>query len=254
MICGFLGVNEWATGDGTLVASSEASALPASATQEAERTYVWRSLEQTADQYLIRDFGGDKTINFVAVANVRRHNFGPLKLWEGGSGVSPAWSLVATLPDEDPDVRMSSVVFSPVTARHWKLEWTNAVPAAPNYVECGYVGLGSTFEPSRACQVPLPWDLIDPSVARASVDGQQSYTPRTPFAAGEIAFTSVSEADLTSFRSIRRSLGRKTPFFFVLDSSHGYQQWLMRFAGDLEVTRRHVPGRYDVAFGWQEAL
>lgn len=252
--CAFLEVNDWVTGGGTLVATSAASALPAAATQDPERTYVWRSLEQTADQVLTRDFGASRVVGYCAVANVRRQNGGALKLYQGGVGGSPSWNLVATFGDEDAETRMAVVTFAPLAARHWKLEWTNAVPATPDYAECGYVGLGSAFEPTRACIVPVPWMLIDPSVPRTSVDGQASFTTRTSFASGSLAFRSVSEADLTSFRSMRRSLGRKKPFFFSLDTGHTNQQWLMRFAGDLEITRRPVPGRYDVAFDWQEAL
>lgn len=253
--CRFLEVNVWRDLAGTLVATSEASALPASSTQNTDRRFVWRSLSQTADQVLTRDLGASTAIDYAAVANVRRQGGGILKLYQAGTGASPgAWTLVATFGTEDPETRISVVTFASVSARHWKLEWANGVPATPDYAECGYVGLGSAFEPSRACIVPVPWQLVDPSVGRASVDGQLSFTTRTSFAAGQLFFRAVDETDLGYFRSMRRSLGRKTPFFFSLDSSLGNQQWLMRFAGDLAVDRRPVPGRYDVSFDWQEAL
>lgn len=251
--CHFLADNEW-TG-ATLTASSAASALPAAATQDTDRLYPWRSLSQTADQTLIADLGAAASIDFWAVANIKRQNSGAVKLYQGGSGGSPgAWSLVATLDAEDAETRLAVEVFAAVSARHWKVEWTNGNGAVADYAEAGYIGLGAAFTPSRACSTPVPWSPTDPSVARASVDGQESYTRRTSYAAGSLLFRSVSETDLDGFRSLYRTVGRRTPFFFALDADLGNQKWLMRLAGELEIRRRPVPGRYDVSIDWREAL
>ena len=252
-VCLLLIDNEWSISAGTLVATSEAAAMPASLTQVPERTKPWRSLSQTADQVLTRDLGSGRAVTYVAVANVRLQNGGSLKVYQGGTGGAPAWSLVATFPAQDPDTRMAVCTFATITARHWKLEFVNGVPATPDYAECGYVGLGTAFSPTRACVVPVPWQPVDPSVKSSSVDGQQSYTTRTIYAAGAFLFRAINESDLTSFRSLYRSLGRKTPYFFSMDSSLGNQQWLMRIDSGLRVERRHVPGRYDLSYSWEEA-
>lgn len=251
--CRFLEENEWSSAIGTLTATSAATALPVTASQSPERTYVWRSLSQTADQVLTRDLTAARPCDFIAVANVRRHNAGTLKLYQGGTGASPSWSLVATLPDEDEETRLAVATFESVAARHWKLVFENGNPGDADYAECGYVGLGAAFEPSRACVVPVAWTPVDPSIESASVDGQASYTSRTPYAEGDLLFKAIDEADLTAFRSLYRTVGRRIPFFFALDTSLGHQQWLMRCAGDLIIRRRPVPGRYDVSFSWREA-
>jgi len=254
-VCRFLIDNVWVTAAGALSATSEASALLATSTQNKDRTNVWRSLSQTADQALTRDLGEAMAVDNVAVANVRRLNGGDLKLYEGGSGASAgSWNLVATLPDQDEDTRLAVSSFAATTARHWKLEWTNAEPSTADYAECGYVGLGEAFEPSRACVVPVQWEPNDPSIGRSSVDGQTSFTTRTGYSSGSLVFRALSEGDLTSFRALYRGFGRRAPFFFSLDTDLGNQQWLMRFAGELTVKRRHVPGRYDLSFNWLEHL
>lgn len=254
MICGFLATNEWSAAGGSLTATSAAAGLPAAATQDTERTYVWRSLSQTADQVLTRDLGSSKAVTYCAAANVKRQGGGTLKLYQGGTGGSPgAWTLVATLPDQNANSRIGVATFASVSARHWKLEWANGVPATPDYAECGYIGLGLAFEPTRACQVPVPFTLVDPSIPQSSPDGQTSFTVRTPYATGTMAFKALSQADHDSFETMRLALGVRTPFFFSLDTGYTKQQWLMRFAGDLAFERRHVPGRYNLGFEWTEA-
>jgi len=253
--CHFLETNLWSISSGTLTATSEASALPVEATQDTDRLYVWRSLTQTADQVLTRDLGAAYDVDFVAIANAKRQGGGTVKLYSGGTGGSPgAWSLVATIPAEDDETRVSCVSFASVNARHWKIEYANGVPAVADYAEAGYIGLGEAFTPSRACVLPVEWAPSDPSVGRSSVDGQQSYTRRSSFAVGGLAFKAVSESDLTAFRSLYRTVGRRVPIFFALDSSLANQQWLMRIAGDLTIARRHVPGYYDVSIDWTEAV
>src|SRR5262245_34665461 len=107
MLCAFLPVHEWSAAGGTLAATWAAAALPASARQDTERTYVWRSLSQAADQLLARDLGSAKAINYVATANVKRQGGGTLKLYEAGTGAGPgAWNLVTTLPAQNANSRI----------------------------------------------------------------------------------------------------------------------------------------------------
>ena len=249
--CRFLQTNAWREGAGTLVATSEALALPAAATKDTDRTFVWRSLSQVGDQSLIRDLGVATAATFAGIANLKRQNGGDVELYEGGTGGSPSWNLVGAFPAQDDDTRLSTLFFDSISARHWKIQWTNG--GAADYAEAGYIGLGTMFEPSRLCQVPIDWTPIDPSILRTSVDGQVSVTTRTRYAVGGLSFLSINESDLTTFRSMQRSLGRKTPFFFALDTGLSYFQWLMRFSSDPKYTRRHVPGRYNVEFDWEES-
>lgn len=250
----FLWNNLWSGSSGSIAALSAASALPAAASQNPDRTYVYRSLSQTANQYLTRDLGSAQAVTALGVANVRLQNAGALKLYEGGSSASPGvYNLVATLPSQDADTRVATAAFGSVSARHWKLEWENGIPATPDYVELGFACLAAFFEPSRHPVLPLGLRRADPSVMRASVDGQQTWTQRTHFASGALVFNNAPEADLDTYRQMYRQLGRRTPFFFILDDSLGYQQWLLRFASDVDFTRKPVPGRYDVALAVEEA-
>jgi hypothetical protein len=251
--CRFAYDNRWPLSSGTLVASSAASGLPAAASQNPDRTYVWRSLNQTANETLTRDLGSSVACTVVAVANVRPKNAGAVKLYEGGTGSSPgSWNLVTTIAPQDQDTRVSIALFT-ATARHWRIEFENGVPAVADYAEVGYVFLGPSWEPTRHCVLPLNIQRPDPSVGRASVDGQESFTRRTKRYQGGFFFQNVNQGDFDTHLALERAVGRTTPFFFALDTSLGYQQWLMRLTSDLAVTRRTVPGRWDVSYQWKEA-
>jgi hypothetical protein len=248
--------NLWSTEDGALTALSEASGLPAAASQSPDRTYIYRSLSQIANQTLIRDVGTNgQTLSCIGMANTKRMNEGTVRLYQGGNGASPgAWVSVVALPPEDSTTRVAYAFFTPVIARWWKLEWENFNDLIADYAEVGYVFLGAPNEFSRGVVVPVPIGRTDPSVARASVDGQESYVQRSGSFFGSFMHRNASEADLTAMRQIYLAVGRRTPIFAVLDSTIGWQAWLLRFASDVSHPRRSVPGRYDISYSWREAV
>ena len=236
-----------------LTASSAAAGLPVTAAVNPDRTYVWRSAVNTVVQTIDLDLGAPAAVSVVALANVKLLGTGVVELYHRGNGSSPDASptFVATLPAQDTDRRLAFAFFAEATHRHWRLQWTNPT-AASDYAEAGYVYLGTYTEPSINVSVPFDFADADPSIAGESLDGQATFTARTVFQAGTFRFQDISEADLAALRSIRRSVGVRTPFVLVLDDAQAWTAWLARFASDLSVGFGEMAGRYDVAFEWKE--
>jgi hypothetical protein len=250
----FLYDNVWADAGGTVAATSEASALSAAASQNPDRSYVWRSLSQVANQALTRDLGSSKAATCVAVANVKRQNAGTLKLQEAGIGAGPgAWNDVATIPVQDAHSRVSFAFFNSLSARHWRLLFLNGNGALADTAEVGYVHLGTYFEPTYNIMNP-EIHRFDPSVGRASVDGQSTFAQRSPFDYGDFNFDAMPEADLNSLQSIYHSVGNSTPFFVVLDTALPWMAWLLRFSSPVRsMPVSLAPIGYDVGLSWTEA-
>lgn len=245
--------NFWMTG--TVTALSQVSSLPAIFTQTPERTQIYRSLSQTADQYLLLDAGSSRTFDFIALANVKLQNAGNIQLYSGGTGASPgAYSLVCTLGPYDLDTQMCSKLFTPVTARHWKILFINGSIGVADYVETGYVGLGAATIPDDGCVPEISYERIDPSVIQQSVDGQKSFTTRRGYFVGSVTYDFLLEADATKFHNAWRTVAKQIPFFFALDENIANQQWLIRFGEGLKFSRRGglVP-IYRISFDWEEA-
>lgn len=245
--------NLWSRSGTLITATSEASALPAAASQSPDRTYVWRSLSQAADQALTADLGAAALADSVAIANLRRQGGGDLKLYEGGSGGSPGtWNLVATLPSAGDEGRVSLAVFSAVTARHWKLQWRNAAAPGADYAEAGYIHLGPHWNFTGPAGFPAHVG-IDPSLRRDSVDGQANFALRTAYSTGQIDAV-LDEMQLSTLRNIRRQIGQRTPFFLERAAAYPWMVWLVRFLSEIAYER--IPGtnptKYRASFEWEE--
>lgn len=249
----FLYDNQYSKTTTVLAASSAASALPVGATQNPDRSYVWRSANNTVVQTIDIDLGAVTAIAAIAVANVRLLGAGVLECYErGDAAAAGAATLVATLPTQDADTRVAFAFFNSQSHRHWQLKWTN--PTAVNdYAEVGYVFLGTYVEPTVNVSAPSDLDYDDPSIGTPSVDGQESFTVRTRFASGTWEFYYAPEALLTSLRIIYRAVGVHTPIFVVLDTTLTWTGWLCRFVGGIGHRLEDVAGRYTLTCGWKEA-
>lgn len=250
--CNILIPNLWESG--TVTGLTEAAGLPATNSQNPERTKVWRSNSSTTGQYLLCDLGTSQACDYAAIANLVRQNGEAVKLYEGGTGSSPgAYNLVATFPTESSDTRLTAVKFSTTSARHWKILWTNTGAAA--VAEAGYVGLGAVIAQTRLCTPTVDLAQIDPSVEQASVDGQKSYTSRTGYYAGTLNFDFMLEADRTLFSGAWRTVKRQLPFFLAIDTGIINMTWLMRYSGNLGWSTWNFGGtpRYRLSFEWEEA-
>lgn len=247
----FLITNLWATG--TVTASTEAAGLPAINSQDTSRMKAWRSNSSATGQSLLCDMGSSKACDFVAIANLVRQNGEAVKLYEGGTGGSPgAYNLVATLPTQSDDTRLTSVLFNTVSARHWKIEWTNTGAAA--IAEAGYVGLGTALSIGAFCEPTVNYDRVDPSIELSSSDGQKDYTAKTGYYTGLFNLDFMLEADVTLFHSAWRSVKRQVPFFLALDTDVLNKQWLARITSSLGFEERGGSIRiYRVSFTWEEA-
>jgi hypothetical protein len=249
----FLWTNLVAAAATDLTASSEASGLPVKAAVNPDRTYAWRSAVNTVAQTIDIDLGAPMAVSAVALANLKKIGTGVVELYQRGSSDTPGTAvLVATLPTQDQDTRVAFAFFTEVTYRHWQLKWTNPT-AVSDYAELGYLFLGTYLEPSVNVSVPIDVQHVDPTVAGESLDGQGSFTTRTPYAAGAFRFSDIPDDDLTNLRTVRRAMGIRVPFILVLDVARTWTAWMARFASDLDVTFGEVSGRYHVAFTWLEA-
>lgn len=247
----FLYTNKWR--DGVVTASSSAPALPAANTQDTDRTKVWRSTSGTGVQTIDIDLGAAQEVSAVAMANAKVLGTGTITLQSLGSSVAPGAPVnVVTLPVSHVYTKVTYDDFVPVTARHWRLEWSNPT-AANDYAEVGYVFLGTPFEPSINVTVPMDSSVIDPTIIERSPGGQRTSTVYAPYAVGEAVFTYADETDRTNFETLFRTVGVHTPFFMILDDELAWTHMLIAFNGEMGEPFEEAYGRYTVSFTWEEA-
>lgn len=248
----FLFTNRYGAATTVVTASSAASGLPAAASQNPDRTYVWRSLTQTGVQTLDIDLGSVLAVASVAVANVKLVGIGVLEFYHRGDAGSPgAATLVATLPTQDRDTRVAVAFFGSQSHRHWQLKWTN--PGVHNdYAELGYAFLGTYLEPAINVKVPFSSPRQDPSIGTPSVDGQKTFVRRTKFFAGAWEFDHVTEAVLDTLRAFFDAIGVSTPHFVVLDTALSWTAYYARLTGSLGLRPEFAPGRTTSSIAWEE--
>ncbi len=252
-IC-LLYANLWSAPTSIVTAATAAPALPAAASQNPDRSYIYRSLQQTGEQTLDCDLGSVQPVSAIAAANIKLLGTGALILQHRGDSGSPGTPVtVATLPNQDPGTRASVAIFDPRSHRHWRLRWTNPTSAS-DYAEVGYVHLGGYFEPTRNVEVPIPWHLIDPSIKTPSVDGQVTTTRRSAFRAGTFTFRLLQQPDRDGLvETLYGTVGQRLPIFTVLDSSLPWSVMLARIASNIRAEFMRGPGIYEVEFDWEEA-
>jgi hypothetical protein len=236
----------------TLTASSSASALPAAASQNDDRSFVWRSLQQTGAQTIDIDFGSVLAVSAVALANVRLLGSGVVELYHRGDAGSPgAATLVATLPAMNAYTRTAFAFFSSASHRHWQFKWTNPT-SANDYAELGYAFLGVEVEPAINVRVPADIRRIDPSVFGVSIGGQKTFALRTKRFMGEWTFDDVVEAQRAQIETLFDTVGASGAHFVVLDTALPWTCWLARLGDELRIGLAIVAGRYPISFPWQE--
>lgn len=233
-----------------LTASSAAAGLPAAASANPDRSYVWRSIAGTGAATMDVDLGSSLACTGIAVANVKLVGAGVLELWRGAT-LGAETTLVGTLPTQDRDTRTAFLFFGSQSSRYWRLKWTNP-GAASDYAELGYCALGLYTELTRNIVVPADIARIDPSLSAVSVDGQETVARRTKYFAGTWAFADCDETMLGDLRSLFDSLGKHTPYFVVLDTSLAWTCWLQRSTGELGTGLSVMAGRYNVRLPWAE--
>lgn len=248
----FLGTNRYTAAATVLVASSAVSALPVAASQNQDRSYVWRSTTDTIVQTIDIDLGSVLAVSAVALANVALLGTGVVELYErGDAGAAGAATLVATLPAANAYTRTTFAFFASQSHRHWQLKWTNPT-AASDYAELGYAFLGVEVEPAVNVIVPAALARQDPAVAGASVDGQKTFATRTKYYAGAWEFDHVLEAQLEQLQTLFEALGTSGAHFVVLDTALAWTCWYVRMAGPVGVRLELATGRYSVAVPWEE--
>jgi hypothetical protein len=248
----FLDPNRYSAAATVLTASSSAFALPVGASKNPDRSYVWRSLTGTGTKTIDVDLGSSLPVTACAIANVKLAGTGDVELYERGTGSSPGTAvLVAVMPPQFRDTRISFAFFDSISRRHWQLKWTNPT-AANDYAELGHCFLGTYIEAARNIRVPARISRPDPSVASMSVDGQKTFRRRTKYFTGAWEFPCIGETQLEELREIWDSIGVGTPHYVVLDDTLAWAAWYARFVGELETPLGQLVGQYDASLAWEE--
>lgn len=256
----FLYGNIWNNATTRVVdAFSAIPALPATASQNPDRTYVWRSTTTTGDQWLRLSTGPvGLGATCVAVANMRLHGSGGTAKLQSTTDPTGAtgWADVAgaSIAAQDGDSRTSFKFFtSPGVRIMWRIYFTN-VGAVSDYVEVGYVFLGDYYEPDVNVTDGLNMDQVDPSVGVMSVDGQETFTIRTRYTTGTMEFEAVSASTLALFQTMWRTIGATTPFFLVLDADQTWTCWYGRLVDRIQRQFREGSATlYNVSMEFREA-
>lgn len=248
----FLYDNLYTAAATTLTASSEASALPVAASQNHDRSYVYRSLTQTGVQTIDIDLGSVLAVKSVAGANVKRVGTGVLELYQRGDAGAPgAAILVATLPAQNADRRTAISFFTEQSHRHWQLKWTN--PGAHNdFAELGFCHIAGYLEPSINVSVPMDFEEIDPAIVRRSTDRQRAAAARTRYTVGRFSWNDLPNADRDNLRTMWGANGVSIPLFAVLDTGLAWTAWLIFLAEGLSQRFNEVSNRYDLGLDWEE--
>lgn len=253
-----LDLDRWSASTTVVVGTSEATALPATNTQQPDRANIWRSLVGSGEAALDADFGSVVSIDMIAVANVKRLSGGSLQLQDRGTGTTAGTaSTVATItPATDDETGVVVQDVTSFTARHVRLLWTNP-ESVSDYAECGVVGIGAGFEPTQDLQWNWPTSRVDPSVRVQAPGGQVTVTQRPAYTTGSWRFLWETAADLDRLRAFYRRVGTHTPFFFAQGDDFSTvvrPDWVQLFArltgarGLVGIT----PGVFDVQLEWEE--
>jgi len=239
--------------DATLTASSSATALPVAATQNPDRSYLWRSTETTGDVTIDIDLGSTGVVSAVALANPKVLGAGgTIELYQRGNSTTlTTGTLVATLPTANTDRRTAVQFFTSQAYRNWQLKFTNTGGA--DYAELGYAFLGQYYEPGRNIAWPtVSVDEIDPSVVRRSVDRQRAVVTRTRYTVGRFDWQYLASTERDAVRALWGALGVESPAFAVLSTGLAWTAWMLYLEPGFSQAFSAKPDTYDVGFGWEE--
>jgi hypothetical protein len=246
--------NEWDKLTAEVSATTAVDGLPASMAQVPERTAIWRSLTNDDEEALDLDCGIPVPASMVAVANLKRKDGGACLLQQRGTADDPGTAVdVVTVPDLDPATGVAVAFFDTVTARHWRLRFTNPDPAT-DYVELGYAFLGVPVETAVNVNQPVPYRVTDPSTVVASPDGQKTTTRRSLFTSGQFQWTGLSQDDRDQIvDALYRANGTRTPVFVVLDADLPWSMALIRLGANIDAVNTLVD-QYDLSVEWSEVV
>ena len=247
----FLDTDQYA--GATLTPTNEVTALPATASQNSDRRFPFRSLTGTIAIDLDIDLGSVTTIDACALANVTLFSGGALELYErGDAGSAGAATLVGTLSAEDADSRVAYLFPTSSAHRHWQLKWTNPSPVS-GFCEAGYVFLGTYSELSVNVSAPFATRLQDLSVLRRSPSGGRSTSSHPTIRTAQWRVQDAPEADRAIVDDVFRSVGVRVPIFVVLDTAKAWTALLLYFASEMAFDFGSLDGRYDIAMDVEEA-
>lgn len=244
--------NQWADPANTITASSAASALPATATQNPDRRYIWRSLSQIDGQWLLLTAALPIAATCCAVANLKLQNNGSVKLQSCNDGVT--WVDVGTFPAADPVRNLTFLCFAAQTNAFWRLLFVNGSGAVADYAEVGYAFLGQYFEPTINFDAPMDIQPVDLSVPGVSDSGQKTFTRKSRYDAFACQFSGAPQADADSLQAIYELAQTTVPFFLLVDTSKSALNYLARFSAAPMRRLGDLPSTFDWSAAFEEAL
>jgi hypothetical protein len=246
--------NLWNLAAAALTAFSEVTALPATLSQNPDRTKIYRSLTQTGTQTIDIDLGAAYAATCCAIANPKLVGAGTLVIQQRGSAGAPGAAVtVGTLSTVDPDSLVSFVCFASTTARHWRLLWSNP-GGASDYAEAGYVFLGQYYEVTVNVTSPIDLPRKALSTINTSDGGQKTVTRRSSPTQIPASYSDFPAADTDAIRAIYRIVDIGTPFFFLLDVSTAWLNWLVSFTDGFTPGISRGPARFNQRAAMEEWL
>ena len=241
--------NLWSAAASIVTASSAVVSLPPAATQNTQRTSVWRSTLESAPAIQV-DLANTLDATRVALADFRvvQGTLSTLKLQWSADG-SSGWTDAATLPTVDAEAHTQYAAFGTLTKRYWRLL---ATPTAGTIqIEIGYIFLGTiTLAPTKDPLVPLGLGLVDDSVVTLAIAGQESVAQRPTYLSGSLFFRNATTADRLGVNTLVRS--QTGPTFLVVTPSVTWTTLLVNFHGGVLVESRN-PSRHNLEVPFTEA-
>jgi len=253
----FLWNNLYAAPATTLVASSATTPLPIGASQNPDRTYVWRSASVAADVTIDIDLGSVQAVTCWALVNVVVTGAcTEVRLYQrGDAGSAGASTLVDTLTlatDYHATRKTGARFFASQSHRHWQIRFQRNSGSIT--AEMGYAFVGPYYEPGRPVIPPITAPISQPSVVQRAPSGGRDVISRPMFDRLMLRWPALTEADLVLMETMVRTVGVGTPLLFVLNTNRLWTCW-MSFVMTGDVGREVIKGnQYNVSLDLEEAV
>ena len=184
------------------------------------RKKVARSLTSGSDVDLIIDLGSAQSFNAAFLVQPKLHGSGgtvKIQAHSANLWTTPAFSS-ASFPAVELNRRLTGLYFSTQTYRYVRILWTN-VGAVTDYVELGYLMLGTYYEPTYNITDQLVTKPNDPSVVNEAYDGEVQAFEKTKFDTVDFFLEAMPGAtDRVSFQTMFNSIGITRPLVLAVDA------------------------------------
>lgn len=217
---------------GTPTSSADATGYPKENVQNASRWKKWRSSTTTGNQNVDIDFGGSKTLTYVALVDVLGHTGGTVKAqyWTGA-----AFSDLGTFSFST--ITGVGILWVNQATTKIRILFTNT-GSVNSFVQIGTLMAGQYFEPTAQIQPGIDLQRIDPTQVIFSLDRQEFAQRRGMYYIFSGSFRPLLTSDRDTFITLYETVGRFKPFFYALIHTNMDRCIYARFDQPLDV--KHI--------------